>query len=138
MDRAPIPERPYAGAVTKNRRDGRSPLAQRNDSTRSLGATRNLKTKAGKLLVGLGSLLLFTNLSLLAAGLPHFLANLGIEALGARAALALAVLKFLQAIAFHPDALLPLAYGILVLFIALAGILCGLMLLRRRRTVENA
>ena len=72
-----------------------------------------------------------------AASLPHLLATLGIDALGAPAAVTLAILKLLRTIAFHPAALLPFAYGILVLFFALAGILSGLMLLRKR-TVENA
>ena len=57
--------------------------------------------------------------------------------LEADAAAALAILKFFRTLAFHPAALLPFACGILVLFFALAGILSGLMLLRRR-TVENA
>ena len=98
---------------------------------------RSRRAQAGIALLTIGLLLMVANLGVLAAGFPHFLANLGIEALGAPAAVALALLNFLRTIAFHPAALLPFAYGILVLFFALAGILSGLMLLRRR-TVENA
>jgi hypothetical protein len=98
---------------------------------------RSRRAQAGIALLTIGFLLMFANMGVLAAGFPHFLANLGMEALGAPAALALALLKFLRTIAFHPAALLPFAYGILVLFFALAGILSGFMLLRRR-TVENA
>jgi hypothetical protein len=98
---------------------------------------RNRRAQAGIALITIGFLLMFGNLGLLAAGFPHFLASSGIEAIGAPAAAALALLKFFRTLAFHPTALLPFAYGILVLFFALAGILSGLMLLRRR-TVENA
>jgi hypothetical protein len=98
---------------------------------------RSRRARAGIALLTVGFLLMFANMGVLAAGFPHFLANLGMEALGAPAAVALALLKVLRTIAFHPAALLPLAYGILVLFFSLAGILSGLMLLRRR-TVENA
>jgi hypothetical protein len=92
----------------------------------------------GTTLLTLGILLMLSNVGLVAANLPHFLASLGVEALGAPAAAALAVLKFFGTIAFHPAALLPFVCGILVLFLALAGILSGLILLRRNRTVENA
>jgi hypothetical protein len=67
-----------------------------------------------------------------AATLPRLLANISIEVLGAPAAAALVLLRFLRAAAFHPSALLPLACGILVLFFALAGILAGLLLLYSR------
>ena len=98
---------------------------------------RSRRAPAGIALLAIGFLLMFANLGVLAAGFPHFLAKLGMEALGTPAALALALLRVLRTIAFHPAALLPFAYGILVSFFALAGILSGLMLLRRR-TVENA
>jgi hypothetical protein len=99
--------------------------------------TRSLRAKMGALLLTLGILLMAGNVGLAVAGLPQFLRSIGVEAIGIPAAAALAILKFLQAIAFHPEALLPFSYGILVLFFALAGILSGLMLLRKR-TVENA
>jgi hypothetical protein len=99
---------------------------------------RNRRAQIGAVLLIVGILLMLTNLGLVAASLPHFLASLGVEALGAPAAAALALLKFFRTLAFHPTALLPFVCGILVVFFALAGILSGLMLLRRRRTVENA
>jgi hypothetical protein len=114
-------------------------MVERNnlETSRELSRGRNRKAQTGTVLLGLGTILMLGNLGVAAAGLPHFLASLGIDALGAPVAAALAVLRFLQAIAFHPAALLPFAYGILVLFVALAGILSGLMLLRNR-SVENA
>jgi|ERR1035438_1349784 hypothetical protein len=107
-------------------------MAQGNDSSRSRRA------QIGTAILTVGILVLLTNLSLAAAHLPHFLASLGVEALGAPAAAALAALKFFRALAFHPTALLPFVYGILVLFVALAGILSGLILRLRNRSVENA
>jgi hypothetical protein len=98
---------------------------------------RNLRARAGAVLLTVGILLMVGNLGLAVAGFPHFLQSLGIDALGVPAAAALAILKFFRTIAFHPAALLPFAYGILVLFFALAGTLSGLMLLRKR-SVENA
>jgi hypothetical protein len=105
--------------------------------TQRKSSGRNLKARIGAILITIGVFLLIGNLGLLAAGLPHFLASLGIEALGAPSAAAMALLKLFRTLAFHPGALLPLVYGILVVFFAFAGILSGLMLLRRR-TVENA
>jgi hypothetical protein len=105
--------------------------------TQRKSSGRNLKARIGASLITIGVLLLIGNLGLLAAGLPHFLTSLGIEALGAPSAAAMALLKLFRTLAFHPAALLPFVYGILVVFFALAGILSGLMLLRRR-TVENA
>jgi len=99
---------------------------------------RNRRAQIGTVLLTVGILLMLTNLGLVAASLPHLLASLGVEALGAPAAATLALLKFLRTLAFHPAALLPIVCGILVVFFALAGILSGLMLLRRRRTVESA
>jgi hypothetical protein len=106
-------------------------MAQRNNSG------RNRRAQLGTALVAVGILLLLTNLGLAATNLPHLLASLGVEALGAPVAAALAMLKFFRALAFHPAALLPFVYAILVVFFALAGILSGLMLLRKRN-VENA
>jgi hypothetical protein len=106
-------------------------MAQRNNSGRNRGA------QAGTVFLTLGVLLLLTDAGLVAASLPHLLTTIGIDALGAPAAVALALLKFFRTIAFHPAALLPFAYGILVSFLALAGILSGLILLRKG-TVENA
>jgi hypothetical protein len=98
---------------------------------------RNRRAQAGRALLAIGTLLMLGNVGALALGLPHFLASLGAEAIGAPAAAALALLRFLRTLAFHPTALLPFACGILVLFIALAGIVSGFLLLRGR-AVENA
>jgi hypothetical protein len=106
-------------------------MPQHNNSGRNRGA------HAGTVFLTLGLLLLLTDAGLVAASLPHLLTTLGIGTLGAPVAVALALLKFFRTIAFHPAALLPFAYGILVSFLALAGILSGLILLRRG-TVENA
>jgi hypothetical protein len=106
-------------------------MAQRNNSG------HNRRAQLGTALLAVGILLMLTNLGLVAANFPHFLASLGLEALGAPTAAALAVLKFFRALAFHPAALLPIVYAILVVFFALAGILSGLMLLHKRN-VESA
>lgn len=106
-------------------------MPQRNSS----GSNR--RAQIGTVLLTVGILLMLTNLSLAVASLPHFLASLGVEALGAPAAAALVILKFFRTLAFHPAALLPFVYGILVVFFALAGILSGLVMLRSKRTVEN-
>jgi hypothetical protein len=108
-------------------------MVERNIRT----SQQNGKARAGAAILTLGTVLMFAMVTVAAAGLVRFLGTLGIDALGAPVAAALAALRFLQALAFHPAALLPFAYGILVLFIALAGILAGLILLRNR-TVENA
>ena len=70
----------------------------------------------------------------------EFFANLEAQTIGAPAAAALAILELLaRNAAFHPSALLPFAGGILILFLAFAGVFSGLILLRdRTRTVENA
>jgi hypothetical protein len=105
---------------------------------RGNNSSRSRRAQIGTAILTVGMFLLLTNLGLAAAKLPHFLASLGVEGLGAPAAAALAMLKFLRAMAFHPAALLPLVCGILVLFVALAGILSGLILRLRNRSVENA
>jgi hypothetical protein len=98
--------------------------------------TRSPRARVGMVLLTFGVLLMAGNLGLAVAGIPHLLESLGIEALGAPAAVALALLKLMRTMAFQPAALLPFVYGMLVLFFALIGILSGLMLLRKR-TVEN-
>ena len=98
---------------------------------------RNRRAQLGTALLALGILMMVTNLGLAAANFPHFLASLGVEALGTPTAAALAILKFFRALAFRPAALLPVVYALLVVFFALAGILSGLMLLYKRN-VESA
>jgi hypothetical protein len=107
-------------------------MAQHNSSG------RNRRAQIGSAFLTVGMLLLLSNVGLAAASLPHLLASLGVESMGAPAAAALAIFKFFRTLAFHPGALLPFVYGILVLFVALAGILSGLILRLRNRSVENA
>jgi hypothetical protein len=107
-------------------------MAQHNDSG------RNRRAQIGTGFLILGILLLLTHVGLVAISLPHLLTTLGVEAMGAPAAAALAIFKFFRTLAFHPAALLPFVYAILVLFGALAGILSGLILRLRNRSVENA
>jgi hypothetical protein len=107
-------------------------MAQHNSSD------RNRRAQIGTAFLAVGMLLLLSNVGLAAASLPHLLASLGVESMGVPAAAALAIFKFFRTLAFHPVALLPFVYGILVLFVALAGILSGLILRLRNRSVENA
>ena len=99
-------------------------------------ANRNRKAQSGLFLIALGTTLILANLGVVAG----FIANLEAQAIGAPAAAALAILQFLRAAAFHPVALLPFAAGILILFLAFAGVLSGVILLgsRNNRSVENA
>jgi hypothetical protein len=98
---------------------------------------RSRHFRVGRTLLLTGTILMLTGTAAAAATLPRLVANISVEVLGAPAAAALVLLRFLRTIAFHPSALLPYACGILVLFFALAGILAGLLLLRNR-TVEKA
>jgi hypothetical protein len=70
-------------------------MAQRN-TTRTSGSRRSLRAQVGAVLLTLGLLLMFGNVSLALAGLPGFLNSLGIEAIGLPAAAALAILKFFR------------------------------------------
>jgi hypothetical protein len=96
---------------------------------------RTRKTHIGLALIALGSVLILANVSVVA----NFIDTLNTQAIGAPAAASLAILRVLHEAAFNPAALLPFAGGILVLFLAFAGVLFGLILLRdRTRAVENA
>jgi hypothetical protein len=96
---------------------------------------RNRKTQIGLALIALGTVLILANVGVVA----NFVATLDAQAIGAPAAAALAILRFLHEAAFNPAALLPFGYGILILFLAFAGVFFGLILLRdRTRAVENA
>jgi hypothetical protein len=103
-------------------------------------ANRNRRTQSGLALIALGTILILANVGVIAG----FLANLEAQAIGAPAAATLAILQFLRAAAFHPAALLPFVCGILILFLAFAGVLSGVILLGTRNgntvssTVENA
>ncbi len=98
---------------------------------------RNRRTQIGLALIALGSVLILANVGVVA----NFFATLDAQAIGAPAAAALAALDFARNAAFNPAALLPFGYGILILFLAFAGVFFGLILLRdraRARAVENA
>ena len=96
---------------------------------------QNRKTHIGLALIALGTVLILANVGVVAG----FFAALNAQAIGAPAAAALAVLHVLRDAAFNPAALLPFGYGILILFLAFAGVFFGLVLLRgRTRVVENA
>jgi hypothetical protein len=100
-------------------------------------ANGNRKTHIGLALIALGTVLILANVGVVA----NFFATLNAQAIGAPAAAALAILRVLHDAAFNPAALLPFAGGILVLFLAFAGVFFGLILLRdrdRARAVENA
>jgi hypothetical protein len=93
------------------------------------------KTHIGLALIALGTVMIFANVSVVAT----FFANLDAQTIGTPAAAALAVLDFARNAVFDPTALLPFAAGILILFLAFAGVFFGLILLRdRARAVENA
>jgi hypothetical protein len=97
-------------------------------------ANRNRRTQIGLALIALGTVLIVANVGVVA----NFFATLDAQAIGAPAAAALAVLRVLHDAAFNPAALLPFGYGILILFLAFAGVFFGLILLRgRTRAVEN-
>jgi hypothetical protein len=98
-------------------------------------AKRSTKTQIGLALIALGTVMILANVSVVAG----FFATLDSQTIGAPAATALAILQFMHNAVFEPAALLPIACGILILFLAFAGVLFGLILLRDRpRAVENA
>jgi hypothetical protein len=112
-------------------------MARYNNDHKRAGNRAGRKTRAGEVLLAVSALLMLADLGLAAAGLPHFLATLGADAIGIPAAASLMILRFCQAVAFHPATLLPFACGILVVFLAFAGMLTGLILLSKR-TMEKA
>jgi hypothetical protein len=98
-------------------------------------ASRTRRTHIGLALIALCTVLILANVGVVA----NFIDTLNAQAIGVPAAASLAILRILHEAAFNPAALLPFAGGILVLFLAFAGVLFGLILLRdRTRAVENA
>ena len=98
-------------------------------------ANHTRKTHIGLALIALGTVMIFANVGVVAG----FFSNIDAQTIGAPAAAALALLDFARNAVFNPSALLPFAGGILILFLAFAGVFSGLLLLRdRTRTVENA
>ena len=98
---------------------------------------QNRKAQTGRALLLSGIVLMLMGSAATASSVPHLLTTLSVDALGVPLAAAMALLRFLRTVAFHPFALFPYACGILVLFLALIGILAGLVLLRNQ-TVEKA
>jgi|SRR5277367_6083234 hypothetical protein len=98
--------------------------------------SHNRRAQSGLALIALGTVLILANVGVIAG----FFSNLEAQAIGAPAAATLAILQLLRAAAFHPAALLPFVCGILLLFLAFAGVLSGVILLgtRNRGTVESA
>jgi len=98
-------------------------------------ANRSSRAQIGLALIALGTVMILANVGVVA----NFVATLDSQTIGAPAAAALAILQFLHDAVFNPTALLPIACGILILFLAFAGVFFGLILLRdRTRAVENA
>jgi hypothetical protein len=98
-------------------------------------ANRTRKTHIGLALIALGTVMIFANVTVVA----NYFSGIETQTIGTPAAAALAFLGFARNIVFNPSALLPFAGGILILFLAFAGVFFGLLLLRdRARTVENA
>jgi hypothetical protein len=98
-------------------------------------ANRTRKTHIGLALIALGTVMILANVSVVA----NFFDGLESQNIGAPAAATLAILDFARNVVFDPATLLPFAGGILILFLAFAGVVSGLTLLRdRTRTVENA
>ncbi|HEX4379512.1 MAG TPA: hypothetical protein VH022_05740 [Candidatus Acidoferrum sp.] len=96
---------------------------------------RTQKTHIGLALIALGTVMILANVGVVA----NFFASIDAQTIGAPAAASLAILQFLHNAVFDPTALLPIAAGILLLFLAFAGVFLGLILLRdRTRAVENA
>jgi len=94
-------------------------------------SNRNLRARAGVVLLALGSALMLARLGLIAFQLPRLLASLGIDALGVHVALGLTLLRLVRTIAFDHTAIFSFACGILLLFFALVAIVVGLTLLRK-------
>lgn len=100
-------------------------------------AKRSTRTQIGLAFIALGTVMILANVSVVA----EFFSSIDSQTIGAPAAASLAILAFLRNAVFDPTALLPFACGILILFLAFAGVFFGLMLLRERdraRAVENA
>ena len=93
---------------------------------------RNPRPWAGVILLAFGSALMLAKVGWIAVRLEHLAASFWFGALGFPAAVGLGVLKLLRTIAFDRAAVLSVAGDISILSFALAGILVGLMLLRKR------
>jgi hypothetical protein len=99
---------------------------------------RNPRARAGAALLGLGTLMMLGNVSWIAVRLTQLLASFGADTVGLPVATSQTLLKLSRTVAFNPAALGSFGLGILILFFAIAGIVSGLILLLRKRTVEIA
>jgi hypothetical protein len=97
----------------------------------------NSRERAGAVLLGLSTLLMLGNVSWVAVRLTQILTSFGSDAVGLPVAASQALLKLFRTIAFNPSALGSFGLGTLVLFLALVGIVSGLMLLHKQN-VETA
>ena len=98
---------------------------------------RKPRARAGAALLGLGTLMMLGNVSWIALRLSQLLASFGADTVGLPVAASQTLLKLFRTIAFNPAALSSFGLGILILFLALVGIVSGLILLRKQ-TVEIA
>jgi hypothetical protein len=96
------------------------------------GGNRNPRRWAGVILLALGTMLMLAQVGWVAVRVEHLASSFQSGAMDVYAALSLTVLSLLQTVAFGHAAATRLAVGLLVSCMALAGILAGLMLLRKR------
>ena len=95
-------------------------------------ANRRTRPWAGVILLALGTMLMLAQAGWIAIRVEHLASSFRSGALDVCAALSLTVLKLLQTAAFNPAAAASLAGSVLVSSLAIAGILAGLLLLRKR------
>jgi hypothetical protein len=95
-------------------------------------ANRRTRPWAGVILLALGTMLMLAQAGWIALQVEHLASSFWSGALDVSAALVLTVLRLLRTAAFSPAATASLAGSVLVSSLALAGILAGLLLLRRR------
>src|ERR1700682_3280856 len=87
---------------------------------------------AGVILLALGTMLMLAQAGWIAVQVGQLASSFWSGALDVSAALVLTALRLLRPAAFNPTAAASLAGSVLVSSLALAGILAGLMLLRKR------
>jgi hypothetical protein len=95
-------------------------------------ANRGTRPWAGVILLALGTLLMLAQAGWIAVQVEHLASSFWSGALDVSAALVLTVLRLLRTAAFHPAVAAALVGSVLVSSLALAGIMTGLLLLRKR------
>jgi hypothetical protein len=93
---------------------------------------RRTRPWAGVILLALGTVLMLAQAGWIAVEVSHLASSFWSGALDVSAALSLTVLRLLRTAAFDPAVALSLAGSVLVSSLALAGIVGGLLLLRKR------